>query len=99
MATAAVREDMDIGKYCEGLYKELSDMKKKAFGIICNVETSTVEEEARRAEYFGLFDLVDYIEKRLESLAKECPSDWRSAKEEIESSKRKIADALEWWYG
>ncbi len=98
MATA-VKEDMDIRKYCESLYKELSDMKKKAFGIICNVETSTAEEEARKAEYFGLFDLVDYIEKRLESLTKECPPDWRNAKEEIEGRKRKLADALEWWYG
>ncbi len=99
MATAAVKEDMDVRKYCESMYRELSDMKKKAFGIICNVETSTAEEEARRAEYFGLFDLVDYIEKRLESLTKECPSDWTSTKKEIESSKTKIADALEWWYG
>lgn len=99
MATATVKEEIDLHKYCESMYRELSEMKKKAFGIVCNVETSTAGEEARRAEYFELFDLVDYIEKKLESLAKQCPSDRRITKEEIEGSKRKISDALEWWYG
>ncbi len=99
MATAAVKEDIDVRKYCESVYRELSDMKKKAFGIVCNVETSTVEEEARRAEYLELFDLVDYIEKKLESLTKKCPSDWRRTKQQIEGSRKKISDALEWWYG
>lgn len=99
MATAIVKEEIDVRKYCESIYRELSDMKKKALGIVCNVETSTAGEEARRAEYFELFDLVDYIEKKLESLTNKCPSDWKSAKEEIESSRRKISDALEWWYG
>ncbi len=90
---------MDVRKYCENIYRELSDMKKKAFGIDCNVEPSTVAEEARREEYFELFELVDYIEEKLEALTKRCPSDWRSTKKEIESSKTKIANALEWWYG
>ncbi len=93
------KEGTDVRQYCDTIYRELSDMKKKAFGIVCNVETSTVAEEERRAEYFELFDLVDYIEKKLESLTKACPPDWESTKEEIEGSKKKLDNALEWWYG
>jgi hypothetical protein len=99
MATAALNEDVDVRKYCENVYRELSEMKKKAFGLVCNVETTTAAEEARRQEYFELFDFVDYIEKKLDALTKACPSDLRSAREEIESKKTRLADALEWWYG
>jgi hypothetical protein len=99
MATATIKEDIDVRKYCENVYRELSEMKKKAFGLVCNVETTTVAEEARREEYFELFDLVDYIEKKLESLTKSCPLDLRSTQEEIENRKTELADVLEWWYG
>ncbi len=98
MATAIVKEE-DVRKYCDSIYRELSEIKKKAFSLVCNVDTTTAAEEARRQEYFELFDLVDYIEKKLESLTKTCPSDWSGTKEEIESSKKRIDDALEWWYG
>lgn len=99
MAAATYKEEADVRQYCNTIYRELSEMKKKAFGIVCNVETTTAAEEARRAEYFELFDLVDYIEKKLESLTKACPPDWGNTKEEIEISKKKLDDALEWWYG
>ncbi len=99
MATAAIKEDIDVRNYCESVYRELSEMKKKAFGLVCSVETTTAAEEARRQEYFELFDLVDYIEKKLESLTKACPVDFRSTQEEIESRREKLTDALDWWYG
>lgn len=99
MTTATIKEVIDVRKYCESVYRELSEMKKKAFGLVCSIETTTAVEEARRQEYFELFDLVDYIEKKLESLTKACPPDWESTKEEIEGSKKKLDNALEWWYG
>ena len=98
-AIAYKKEETDVRQYCDTIFRELSDMKKKALGIVCNVETTTAAEEARREEYFELFDLVDYIEEKLESLMKACPPDWGSTKEEIESSKKRLDDALEWWYG
>ncbi len=99
MAATSYKEETDVRQYCDAVYRELSEMKKKAFGIVCNVETSSEAEEARRDEYFELFDLVDYIEKKLESLTSACPPDWGNTKEEIEGTKKKLADALEWWYG
>lgn len=99
MAAVALKEEVDLQRYCETVYRELSDMKKKAFEIVCGVETTTAEEEARKAAYFDLFDLVDYLEKKLDSLTKKCPLDWRGAREEIESGKRKLGDAVNWWFG
>ncbi len=99
MAATMYKEETDVRHYCDAIYRELSEMKKKAFGIVCNVETSTAAEEARKEEYLELFDIVDNIEKKLESLMKACPQDWGSTKEEIESSKKRLDDALEWWYG
>ena len=99
MAATTYKEVTDVREYCGTIYRELSEIKKKALGIVCNVETTTAAEEARREEYFELFDLVDYIEEKLDSLTKACPRDWRSTKEEIESSKKRLDDALEWWYG
>ncbi len=99
MATSTPEREMDIGRYCETIYRELSQMKKKTFEIVCGVETSTAEEEVRRAEYFDLFDLVDYLEEKLESLTRKCPPDWRQARAEIERGRRKLGDAIDWWYG
>lgn len=98
MATVTLN-NTDILQYCDSVYKELSEMKKKAFGLVCNLETTTAAEEAKRAEYFELFDLLDYLEQKLESLTKDCPLDWKGVRAEIESGKRRLGDAVEWWYG
>ncbi len=99
MATARFREESDLRRYCDAVYRDLSEIKKKAFNIVCTLETSTPEEEARRVGYFDLFDLLDDIEEKLESLTKECPRDWQSTREDIERGKRKLGDAIDWWYG
>lgn len=99
MTAVALKEGVDVRQYCDTVFRELSEMKKKVFDIVCRVETTTAEEEKRKAEYFDLFDLVDHIEKRLESLMKECPPDWMGTREEIESSKKNLSDAINWWYG
>jgi hypothetical protein len=95
----AVRDKIDGREYCDTVYGELSEMKRKIFDIVCKVESTTAVEEARKAEYFDLFDIVDYIEKKLALLTKECPGDWRETRREIESGRTKLDDAINWWYG
>lgn len=99
MATITLKNEIDVHRYCDTVYHELSEMKKRVFDIVCGVETSAAEEEVRKAEYFDLFDLVDYIEKKLESLTKDCSRDWKGERAEIESARRKLGDAINWWYG
>ncbi len=98
MAVAKYRKNLDVRQYCDVVYKELSEMKTKAFDLVCKLETTTNEEEKRKDEYLELFELVDYIEKKLESLTSECPSDWKITQEEIESGKKKLSDAVDWWF-
>ncbi len=64
----AVKGEMDARQYCDAIYRELSEMKTKVFDIVCKIESTSAAEEARRAEYFDLFDIVDYIEKNRISL-------------------------------
>ena len=99
MATKVVKKDRDVFGYRETVYRELSEMKAKILGIICKVEATTASEEARRAEYFDLFDLMDDIEDGLDSFAKERPSEWRGTREEIESRRNKLHEAVDWWFG
>lgn len=99
MAELALREERDVRQYCDSIYRELSGMKKRIFDLVCRVETTNAEEEARKAAYFDLFDLVDNIEKKLESLTKGCPLDWKGTREEIESERRKLGDEINWWFG
>ncbi len=98
-AAAATTKELDVRQYCDTVYRELSEMKKKVFEIVCGVEATTAEEERRKAEYFDLFDLVDYIERKLESLTSHCPADWKDTREEIEKGRKKLDDAINWWYG
>jgi len=95
----AVKDKGDVRKYCDTVYGELSDMKRKILDIVCKVDSTTPAEEVRKGEYFDLFDIVDYIEKKLALLAKECPLDWRNTRKEIESSRTKLDDAINLWYG
>ncbi len=99
MAASFADREMDVRQYCETVYRELSEMKKKAFNLVCGLETTSASEEARKTEYLKLFDIVDYLERKLDSLTKDCPTDWRSVKDEIEGGRRKLDDAMEWWYG
>jgi hypothetical protein len=99
MAIKMAKQDTDVQHYRDTVYKELSEMKAKVLDIICKVEATTVSEEARRAEYFDLFDLMDDIEDRLESLTQEHLSDWPDTRKEIEGRRRKLHEAVDWWFG
>jgi len=99
MAMKVSKREGDVLQYRDTVYKELSEMKAKVLDIICKVEATTATEEARRAEYFDLFDLMDDIEDRLESLTEECLPDWRDTKEEIEHHRKKLHEAVDWWFG
>ena len=98
MAAVTAREETGIREYCDTVYKNLSDMKAKAFDIICRVEQMPVEERQRfRVRYSEFFDLVDYIERKLDSLIRECPLDWTSLKDEIEGRKKMLTGAVDLW--
>ena len=84
--TATIREVIGVREYCDTVYRDLSEMKAKAYDIICKVEQMPVEaRKLYRDRYFELFDLTDYIEDKLSALTKECPLDWRPLREDIES--------------
>ena len=100
MAIRVTEKDTDIMHYRDTVYRVLSEMKAKALDIICKVEATTASEEARRAEYFDLFDLMEDIEDKLESLTTgEYLPDWPDTKEEIERRRRKLHEAVDWWFG
>ncbi len=99
MAVTALKKEAEFRQYCDSVYRELSEIKRKIFNIVCGVETTTPEEEARKAEYFDLIDLVDEIEKKLASLSKRRSREWRRVRNEIESGKKKLEDAVDWWFG
>ncbi len=95
---AAYEGKRDVDRYCDTVYRELSDLKKKAFVLICKLEATTVQEEARKAEYFDLFELMDDIEERLGALIAACPAERGVARAEIESGRKKLEDAINWWF-
>lgn len=99
MTVASLRGETDIRLYCDTVYRELSEIKRRVFDLVCKVEATTAEEEMRKGEYFDLFDIVDYIEQKLDSLLKKCPSDWKGTRDEIEGGRKKLSDAINWWYG
>ncbi len=98
MAATVLKKEADLRQYCDTVYRELSEMKRKIFNIVCGVEATTAEEEARKAEYLDLIDLVDDIEKKLDSL-KKWPQGGKRARNEIERGRKKLADAINWWFG
>lgn len=97
MTAVMEKERIDVREYCDTVHKELTEMKAKVYNVICATEKVRGETEPFSGRYAELFELVDYIEKKLGTLTKECPLDWAASKEEIESGKKKLEGAINWW--
>jgi len=78
---------MDVKDYCSGLEAELIAWKAKLYDAI--VKSDALEDKDSDnilSNISKLKDLIANIEDRVQLLKTECPSDWGTQKQEIDSA-------------
>jgi hypothetical protein len=78
---------MDAKDYCKGMQMELTAWKAKLYDVLGKFDKlGTAEKEKALPNIENLRMLVADLEDKICSLEVECPSDWGSQKEDIESA-------------
>ena len=84
---------MDLKAYCESVGSELTGWKSKLNAVIHRSENlSESKKENVEPIVAELKDMIDDLDERIVSLARECPSEWSADKSEIDGKISKMND-------
>lgn len=82
----------DVKDYCDKVHKRLVGLKAGLYDVITESEKasdSTYSDQAKK-----LKSIVDSIEKDLEELQNQCPSDWSPNKKRMNESMERLSKTL-----
>ncbi|MFP3868655.1 MAG: hypothetical protein ACLFUU_10945 [Desulfobacteraceae bacterium] len=89
---------MDAKYYCDGMQSELTFLKARVYDIMRAIEKMPAATRNKLSgQYSELHGLIDHLTDRIDQLKKECPMDWSDAKAEIETTKQKLLDKINYW--
>jgi hypothetical protein len=82
---------MDVQSYCDSIGIELNGWKAKLYDVIRKAESLPDREKDKVAPMVRDLNLmVDDLNARLKSLAKECPSEWSSDEAAIDDAMKRM---------
>ena len=89
---------VDAKYYCETMNSELTAMKARVYNIVREMDRlEGPEREKMGPQISELFGLVDHLQERLDKLNTECPTDWMSQKDEIDTMKKELSEKVDIW--
>jgi hypothetical protein len=84
---------MDAKSYCASVAIELNGWKAKLYDVIRKTGSLAARDEKKVAPMIrDLNDLMDDLNRQIETLARECPAEWGTEKSEIESKISRLND-------
>jgi hypothetical protein len=76
---------MDVKSYCDTVGVELTGWKAKLYDVIRRSENMAGSDKENVDPMVAeLKDMVDDLEERIASLARECPAEWSDERSEID---------------
>jgi hypothetical protein len=82
---------MDVKSYCDAVGIELAGMKAKLYDVIRRTEKMTGNDKENVAPMVAeLKDMVDDLDERIASLARECPTEWGGEKSSIDGKMSQV---------
>jgi hypothetical protein len=82
---------MDVKSYCDTVGAELTGWKAKLYDVIRRTEEMTGNDKENVAPMVAeLKDMVDDLDERIASLARECPSEWGGEKSDIDGKMSQV---------
>lgn len=89
---------MDAKYYCDTMYSELTSLKARIYNMVREMEKMPEDARAQtESQVSELHGLMDDLKAKIDALGKECPADWSSEKEEIDSIKSSITEKINLW--
>jgi hypothetical protein len=84
---------MEAKSYCDSVKIELTQWKAKLYDVIRKTESLSVDDKNKVGPTVDdLNGIVDDLNGRIDLLSRECPAEWSSQKNEIESKISQIDD-------
>ena len=84
---------MNINDYCESVGGELTGWKTKLSGIIQRTESLTGSDKQNVEPMLAeLKDMMDDLDERIASLARECPTEWGDERSDIDGKMSNMKD-------
>lgn len=82
---------MDVKSYCDTVGAELTGWKAKLYDVIRRTEEMTGNDKENVTPMVAeLKDMVDDLDERIASLARECPSEWGGEKSDIDGKMSQV---------
>ena len=82
---------MDVKSYCDTVGVELTEWKAKLYDVIRRTEKMAGNDKENVAPMVTeLKDMVDYLDERIASLARECPTEWGGEKSDIDGKMSQV---------
>lgn len=82
----------DVKDYCDNAHKRLVALKAGLYDVIVEAEKTSASTHADQAKQ--LRSIVDSVEKGLEELQNQCPSDWSPNKKRMDESMERLSKTL-----
>jgi hypothetical protein len=84
---------MDAKSYCESVGIELTGWKAKLYDAIRKANALASSDKQKVAPVIEeLNTLMDHLDRQIDTLARECPSEWNTEKAEIEGKLSRVKD-------
>ncbi len=89
---------MDAKYYCETMQPELIAIKARVYTLLREVDKMPASEKQKFAsELPEMYGLVDSLAAKLDKLRIECPTEWSTEKEEIDSTRKVLTEKIDIW--
>lgn len=82
----ATTVDRKIKGYCDTMFHELSEMKRKVLALEDELaKVYGIEDEHYEIQARHLCEISDFIDWKLQILVKACPYDWKGLGDDVET--------------
>ena len=89
---------MDAKYFCESMNSELTGLKARLYSIIREIEQKPEDARgAMRSQLAEMNQMVDELKTKIDDLNTQCPADWSSEKQEIETLKTNLTERINLW--
>jgi hypothetical protein len=91
-------EAMDAKYYCDTMNAEMTSIKARIYNVLREAEKMPEEDRSSFDSLLTeLHGMVDELQGKIDALGKECPADWSSEKQEIDSLKSTLTEKIDLW--
>lgn len=76
---------MNTNYFCDSMYSELTAIRSQMHGIVSEISRMPGKDKEKVGHWFAdISMMVDDLDRKIDTLKRECPLDWRKQREQTE---------------